>query len=131
MAGQAAVAIERTRIDAVLEAQAKLAAVIESIEDGLVVVDHDGVVQHVNEVACAILGFTEQEALGQRFERLGTEHPHYHRLRTAVADFLAHPERKHEAVDVALGGRATTTRCGSPLRARDGRTPASSSCART
>src|SRR4029077_5548044 len=33
-AGQAAVATERTRIDAVLEAQAKLAAVIESIEDG-------------------------------------------------------------------------------------------------
>jgi PAS domain S-box-containing protein len=123
MAGQAAVAIERTRIDAVLEAQAKLAAVIESIEDGLVVVDHDGVVQHVNEVACAILGFTEQEALGQRFERLGTEHPHYHRLRTAVADFLAHPEREHEPVELALYLRGRDhyyTLRPTPLRARDG-----------
>jgi PAS domain S-box-containing protein len=123
MAGQAAVAIERTRIDAVLEAQAKLAAVIESIEDGLVVVDHDGVVQHVNEVACAILGFTEQEALGQRFERLGTEHPHYHRLRTAVADFLAHPEREHEPVELALYLRGRDhyyTLRPTPLRSRDG-----------
>jgi PAS domain S-box-containing protein len=123
MAGQAAVAIERTRIDAVLEAQAKLAAVIESIEDGLVVVDHDGVVQHVNEVACAILGFTEREALGQRFERLGTDHPHYHRLRTAVADFLAHPEREHDPVELALYLRGRDhyyVLRPTPLRARDG-----------
>src|SRR5262249_57505353 len=54
MAGQAAVAIERTRIDAVMEAQAKLAAVIESIEDGLVVLDPDGVVQHANAVTSPI-----------------------------------------------------------------------------
>jgi two-component system sensor histidine kinase KdpD len=123
MGGQAAVAIERTRIDAVLEAQAKLAAVIESIEDGLVVLDHDGVVQHVNEVACAILGFTEREALGQRFERLGTDHPHYHRLRTAVADFLAHPEQEHEPVELALYLRGRDHYYmlrPTPLRARDG-----------
>jgi two-component system, OmpR family, sensor histidine kinase KdpD len=123
MAGQAAVAIERTRIDAVLEAQAKLRAVIESIEDGLVVVDHDGVVQHVNEVACAILGFTEREALGQRFERLGTDHAHYHRLRTAVSDFLAHPEREHEPVELALYLRGRDHYYmlrPTPLRAADG-----------
>ena len=123
MAGQAAVAIERTRIDAVVEAQAKLAAVIESIEDGLVVVDHDGVVQHVNEVACAILGFEAREAVGQRFERLGTNHPHYLRLRAAVADFLAHPEREHEAVEVALYLRGRDhfyVLRPTPLRARDG-----------
>ena len=123
MAGQAAVAIERTRIDAVLEAQAKLEAVIESIEDGLVVVDHDGVVQHVNEVACAILGFEAREAVGQRFERLGTNHPHYLRLRAAVADFLAHPEREHEAVELALFLRGRDhfyVLRPTPLRARDG-----------
>src|SRR5262249_43981424 len=123
MAGQAAVAIERTRIDAVLEAQAKLAAVIESIEDGLVVVDHDGVVQHVNEVACAILGFEAREAVGQRFERLGPSHPHYLRLRSAVAEFLAHPEREHEAVELALFLRGRDhfyVLRPTPLRAHDG-----------
>ncbi len=123
MAGQAAVAIERSRIDAVLEAQAKLEAVIESIEDGLVVVNHDGVVQHVNEVACAILGFEGRDAVGQRFERLGTNHPHYLRLRAAVADFLTHPEYEHDPVELALYLRGRDHYYmlrPTPLRARDG-----------
>jgi len=95
LAGQAAVAIERTRVDLV-------EAVIESIEDGLVVLDPKGVVVHVNEVACAILGFDRDEAVGRRFEDLGTSHPHYLRLRSAVRDFLAEPEREHAAVEMAL-----------------------------
>jgi PAS domain S-box-containing protein len=123
MAGQAAVAIERSRIDAVLEAQAKIEAVIESIEDGLVVVDREGVVQDVNEVGCAILGFEECDALGKRFEDLGTDHPHYLRLRAAVADFLAHPEREHDPVELALYLRGRDHYYmlrPTPLRARDG-----------
>jgi PAS domain S-box-containing protein len=95
LAGQAAVAIERTRVDVVQ-------AIIESIEDGLVVLDPDGVVVHVNEVACAILSFERDEAVGRRFEQLGTSHPHYLRLRAAVREFLAHPEREGEAVELAL-----------------------------
>jgi two-component system sensor histidine kinase KdpD len=95
LAGQAAVAIDRTRVDLV-------EAVIESIEDGLVVLDPAGSVVHVNEVACAILGFQRDEAVGRRFEELGTTHPHYLRLRAAVRDFLAHPEREHPAVEMAL-----------------------------
>jgi two-component system, OmpR family, sensor histidine kinase KdpD len=123
MAGQAAVAIERSRIDAVLEAQAKLEAVIESIEDGLVVVDREGIVQDVNEVGCAILGFEECDALGKRFEDLGTNHPHYLRLRAAVGDFLAHPEREHDPVELALYLRGRDHYYmlrPTPLRARDG-----------
>src|SRR6185295_3020673 len=95
LAGQTAVAIERTRVDLV-------EAVIESIEDGLVVLDPQGVVVHVNEVACAILGFARDEAVGHRFEDLGTTHPHYLRLRSAVADFLKNPEREGTAVEMAL-----------------------------
>jgi len=123
MADQAAVAIERSRIDAVLEAQAKTEAIIESIEDGLVVVDGDGVVQHVNEVACAILGFERGDALGVPFAHLGTNHPHYLRLRAAVADFLAHPEREHAPVELALHLRGRDhyyVLRPTPLRARDG-----------
>ncbi|HLK12941.1 MAG TPA: DUF4118 domain-containing protein [Candidatus Binatia bacterium] len=116
LAGQAAVAIERTRVDVVQ-------AIIESIEDGLVVLDPTGVVVHVNEVACAILGFERAAALGRRFDALGTSHPHYLRLRAAVREFLAHPEREGEALEVALFLRGRdhyyvlrpTT-----LRARDG-----------
>jgi NtrC-family two-component system sensor histidine kinase KinB len=119
LARQAAVAIERTRVDLV-------EAVIESIEDGLVVLDPEGVVQHVNEVAGAILGFQRHEALGVPFARLGTSHPHYLRLRSAVADILAHPEREHEPLELALYLRGRDhyyVLRPTPLRARDG-TPA-------
>jgi PAS domain S-box-containing protein len=67
-----------------------------------VVLDRDGVVVHVNEVACAILGFERHDAVGHRFADLGTRHPHYLRLRAAVGDFLAEPEREHAAVEMAI-----------------------------
>ena len=116
LAGQAAVAIERTRVDLV-------EAVIESIEDGLVVLDPDGVVVHVNEVACTILGFERAQAVGVRFVDLGTDHPHYLRLREAAREFLAHPEREHEAVELALFLRGRDhfyVLRPTPFRARDG-----------
>jgi two-component system sensor histidine kinase KdpD len=95
MARQAAVAIERMRVDVV-------EAVIESIDDGLVVLSPGGVVEHVNEVACAILDVERTAALGASFEALGTQHPHYLRLRGAVADILAHPDREPEPLEFAM-----------------------------
>src|SRR5206468_13041177 len=80
LARQAAIAIERTRVDIVLEEKKKTEAVIEAIEDGLIVLDPAGVVGHINEVACAILEVERDHALGRRFEELGTNHPHYLRL---------------------------------------------------
>jgi two-component system sensor histidine kinase KdpD len=94
-ARQAAVAIERMRVDLV-------EAVVESIEDGLVVLSPDGVVEQVNEVACAILDVERAKVAGMRFDALGTNHPHYLRLRAAVADILAHPEREPEAIEFAM-----------------------------
>jgi two-component system sensor histidine kinase KdpD len=95
LARQTAVAIERMRVDVV-------EAVIESIEDGLVVLNPEGVVEHVNEVACAILDLEPEKTLGTRFDALGTSHPHYLRLRAAVADVLAHPDREPEALEFAM-----------------------------
>jgi PAS domain S-box-containing protein len=102
LARQAAVAVERTRVDVVLAEKAKTEAVIEASEDGLIVLDPGGVVINVNEVACAILELDRDEALGSRFEELGTSHPHYLRLRAAVREFLAHPEREGDRVELAL-----------------------------
>ena len=98
LAGQAALAIERSRVDVV-------EAIIESIEDGLIVLDREGVIVHVNDVAGAILGCERTEALGHRFEALGANHSRYLRLCTAVRDVLAHPEREGETVEVALRHR--------------------------
>ena len=102
LARQAAIAIERTRVDVVLAEKAKTEAVIEAIEDGLIVLDPSGVVGHINEVACAILEVERAQALGHRFEDLGSNHPHYLRLRAAVREYLAHPEREGERMEVAL-----------------------------
>jgi signal transduction histidine kinase len=58
-----------------------------------------------------------------RFAQLGTNHPHYLRLRAAVADFLAHPEREHDPVELALYLRGRDHYYmlrPTPLRARDG-----------
>ena len=102
LARQAAIAIERTRVDVVLEEKAKTEAVIEAIEDGLIVLDPEGVVAHVNEVASAILEIERPAMLGKRFDDLGTEHPHYLRLRAAVREFLASPDREGERVELAM-----------------------------
>jgi two-component system, OmpR family, sensor histidine kinase KdpD len=102
LARQAAVAIERTRIDVVLEEKAKTEQVMEAIEDGLIVLDLDGVVVHVNEVACAILDVDRADVLGARFDDLAATHSHYLRLREALRDFHAHPERERDRVELRL-----------------------------
>lgn len=102
LADQVAVAIERTRIDVVLEEQAKTEAILEASEDGLIVLDTGGTVEHVNEVACAILEVEHAEALHARFDDLATTHPHYLRLREAVREILAHPERERDRVEITL-----------------------------
>jgi len=102
LARQAAIAIERTRIDVVLAEKAKTEAVIEAIEDGLVVLDPDGAVVHVNEVACAILEVEREQVLGQRFDALASRHPHYLRVREAVRELERHPGREGERVEIAL-----------------------------
>src|SRR5262245_916144 len=82
-------------------------ASIESIEDGLIVLDAGGSVLHVNEVACAILGLERSAVLGRRYDTLGTTHSHYLRLRETIRELLAHPERPPEPVELAsfLRGR--------------------------
>jgi len=121
LARQAAVAIERTRIDVVLEEKAKTEQVIEAIEDGLIVLDPAGQVAHLNEVACAILEVDREEVLGRRFKDLAVTHPHYLRLREALGDFLAHPERERLEMTLFLRGRDHSYLLHpTPFGARDG-----------
>ncbi|MEO7434387.1 MAG: DUF4118 domain-containing protein [Candidatus Binatia bacterium] len=101
-ADQVAVAIERTRIDVVLDEQAKTEAIIEASEDGLIVLDPTGAVVHVNAVACAILEVDRATVLHARFDDLASTHPHYLRLREATREILAHPERERDRVEITL-----------------------------
>src|SRR6185503_6958543 len=86
----------------ILAEKAKTEAVIEASEDGLILLDPNGLVVHANEVACAILELQRAGIVGRRFDDLGSDHPHYLRVRSAVGDFLAHPERETDRVELTL-----------------------------
>jgi two-component system sensor histidine kinase KdpD len=102
LARQAAVAVERTRIDVVLEEKSKTEQIMEASEDGLIVLDPAGTVVAVNEVACAILGLERPEVLAAIFDDLASSHPHYLRLREAVREFRAQPQRERERLEITL-----------------------------
>jgi PAS domain-containing protein len=48
--------------------QSKTEAIIEALEDGIILINPDRVVAHLNEVAAIILGIERSEAIGSRFE---------------------------------------------------------------
>ena len=102
VARQAAIAIERCRIDVVLEEKAKTEQIMEASEDGIIVLDPSGVVIHANEVACAILEMERADVVAKAFETLEVRHTHYLRLREAVRDFLAHPKQERERLEISL-----------------------------
>jgi PAS domain S-box-containing protein len=85
-----------------LAEKAKTEAVIEASEDGLILLDPGGVVVHANEVACAILELERTSIVGRCFDDLDSDHPHYLRVRSAVRDLLAHPDRETDRVELTL-----------------------------
>ena len=114
---------ERLNVSALLEEKAKTEAVIEAIEDGLIVLDTSGTVVDANEVACAILDLQRAQLLGQRFDDLTIRHPHYLRVRGAVREFLAHPEREGDRLEITLflrGRDHSFVLRPTPFRSRDG-----------
>lgn len=60
--------------DAVVELQdtlAYLTTIIDNMADGLIVVDKDGVINHINSAASDIFGLAEHEMIGKNIEILG------------------------------------------------------------
>ncbi len=84
---------ERLNVDRLIYEKGKTEAIIESLEDGIVLIDPDGIVTHMNEIAGIIIGIEREEALGSSFDDLNSNSPHYVRIRSA----LAHPSA--EAAD--------------------------------
>lgn len=62
--------------DAVVELQdtlAYLTTIIDNMADGLIVVDKDGVINHINPAASEMFGKAEFEMIGKKIEILGKE----------------------------------------------------------
>jgi two-component system, NtrC family, sensor histidine kinase KinB len=75
---------DQLNVDRLLYEKSKTEAIIESLEDGVVLIDRDGIVIHINEIAALILGIEQHEALGSAFDDLSSNHPHYIRVRDAL-----------------------------------------------
>src|SRR6266851_233905 len=100
---------ERLNVDRLIYEKGKTEAIIESLEDGIVLIDPDGIVTHMNEIAGIILGIEREEALGSSFDDLNSNSPHYVRIRSALAHAAAQPpDSQRVEVELHVRGRDHT-----------------------
>jgi two-component system, NtrC family, sensor histidine kinase KinB len=75
---------DKLNVERLVYEKSKTEAIIESLEDGVVLIDSHGIVAHINEIASLILGIEPGDALGSPFDDLSSNHPHYIRVRDAL-----------------------------------------------
>ena len=75
---------DKLNVERLVYEKSKTEAIIESLEDGVVLIDSEGIVAHINEIASLILGVDPKDALGSPFDDLSSNHPHYLRVRDAL-----------------------------------------------
>jgi NtrC-family two-component system sensor histidine kinase KinB len=75
---------EKLNVERLLYEKSKTEAIIESLEDGVILIDSGGVVTHVNEIAAIIMGIEPAQALGSPLDDLDTNQPHYLKVREAL-----------------------------------------------
>jgi len=62
----------------------KTEAIIEGLEDGIILLSPERVVSHINHTAALILGIDRGTALGSPFDDLDSNSPHYLKVRDAL-----------------------------------------------
>jgi NtrC-family two-component system sensor histidine kinase KinB len=97
---------EKLNVDRLIYEKAKTEAIIESIEDGIVLINAKGIVTHINETAAIILGVQREDALGSPFDDLNSNHPHYVRIRSALRNAAKASDDAHRIeVELFVRGR--------------------------
>ena len=95
--------------DRLIYEERKTEAIIESLDDGVVLIDPKGVVTHINEIAALILSTERTQAFGRPFDDLGSNHPHYLRVRNALRMVAATAmESQRIELDLYMRGRDHT-----------------------
>jgi NtrC-family two-component system sensor histidine kinase KinB len=97
---------DQMNIERLVFEKQKTEAIIESLEDGLILIDSAGLVAHINEVASIIIGIGRDEVLGRNFDALGSNHPHYVRVRDALKELATDPNRRRIEIELHIRGRA-------------------------
>ena len=97
---------DKLNVERLVYEKSKTEAIIESLEDGVVLIDANGVVAHINEIASLILGVDPADALGSPFDDLSSNHPHYLRVRDALRTLQrAAPNGNRIEIDLHVRGR--------------------------
>jgi NtrC-family two-component system sensor histidine kinase KinB len=97
---------DKLNVERLVYEKSKTEAIIESLEDGVVLIDSDGIVAHINEIASLILGVDLQDALGSPFDDLSSNHPHYLRVRDALRTLQrSGPDGHRTEIDLHVRGR--------------------------
>jgi two-component system, NtrC family, sensor histidine kinase KinB len=96
---------DQMNIERLVFEKRKTEAIIESLEDGLILIDSAGTVAHLNEVASIIIGIERNEALGKKFDDLGGNHPHYVRVRDALQRTETEGNGRRIEVELHIRGR--------------------------
>ncbi len=100
---------EKLNVDRLVYEKNKTEAIVESIEDGIVLIDPQGIVTHINEVAGIVLGIERDDALGSPFDDLSSNSPHYLRVRSALSALTGRAlESQRIEVDLHVRGRDHT-----------------------
>ncbi len=97
---------DKLNVERLLYEKSKTEAIIESLEDGVVLIDSHGIVAHINEIASLILGIEPADALGSPFDDLSSNHPHYLRVRDALRSLRkSGPMEQRVEVQLHVRGR--------------------------
>jgi NtrC-family two-component system sensor histidine kinase KinB len=97
---------EKLNVDRLIYEKGKTEAIIESLEDGIVLIDPQGVVTHINEVAALIIAVKPEGTLGSPIDDLDSNHPHYLRVRWALRDIAKEPsDARRVELDLHVRGR--------------------------
>jgi NtrC-family two-component system sensor histidine kinase KinB len=67
---------EKLNLERLFYEKRKTEAIVESLEDGVVLIDSAGVVTHINEVAALIMDIEPADALGNPLDDLSSNSPH-------------------------------------------------------
>lgn len=98
---------DRVNLDQLLYEKGKTEAIVESLEDGVVLIDSAGIIAHINEVATLIMAIDPTSALGQQFDSLSNDNPHYVRVRDALRRLRTSGSESHRIeLDMQVRGRA-------------------------
>jgi NtrC-family two-component system sensor histidine kinase KinB len=98
---------DRANLEQLLYEKGKSEAIVESLEDGVILIDPAGIIGHINEAATIIMGIKRSAALGQQFDALSNDNPHYVRVREALRKLRTNDsETVRVELDMPVRGRA-------------------------